>query len=250
MFGPAQSVTVLTHRIEGPINLGALCRAMANTGFRNLRFSGHLEATDPDARRFAVHAGNVLDGAQKCDSFANLIEGFDRLYGFSPREPWPEGRVLDLDGFLGRFEADTEAGMSVGLLFGNEAHGLENRHLAYCDAYVALPTSSEFPSLNLAQAVLVVLWELRRRHKSANPTPACCRKVAGPEKKAVLLDNIRGFMDDFELLNPQNPEHIWQEVAPIFKTRDWGPRELELLHVLFNKARARYTALKKKAPEP
>ena len=51
---------VLLHEVEGPINLGAICRAMANTGFSKLRYCGRLDGKASATARFAVHASNIL----------------------------------------------------------------------------------------------------------------------------------------------------------------------------------------------
>lgn len=257
MFG---ETVVLLYEVEGPFNLGAVCRAMANTGFLDLRYSGRLAGNESGAYRFAVHAGQILSNAQKHDNLDGLIADRDVVYGFSPRNPWDDGNGLDLDGFLSHYKQEASAGRRIGLLFGNEKRGLENAQLARCTRRVALPTSKVYVSMNLAQAALVVLWELHRnfgiapaeeRVEQAPVAPVEAtvspQDAAGAEQVGVMLDNLHRFMETIHFLNPQNPQHVWEEFQTLFQSRRWRERELTLLNALFGKARARYLAEVKKS---
>ena len=238
---------VLLHQVEGPVNLGSVCRAMANTGFANLAFSGDLQGDEGEARKFALHAVSILEGARKCSTLDGLTDGLDVVFGFSPRAPWPDGRNLDLDAFHTRFAQGLAAGLSQGLLFGNEARGLRNKDLATCHYRVALPTHEGYASMNLAQAVLVVLWEILRRQEAGLQTAgAPDLDRANPKQMTALLNNIHDFLATIEFLNPQNPDHIWQEVMPLFKARQWTQREVTLLHAVFAKGRSRYRAMQRR----
>lgn len=273
---------VLLHQVTGPVNLGFICRAMRNTGFNNLRITGPLSGEEPEANKFAVHADDLLTAMETRSSLEDLVSGMDSVYGFSPRSPWDDGRNLDLPGFLTEVTADLAAGRRIGLLFGNEANGLTNDDLAFCRYRVALPTDPVYTSMNLAQAVLVILWEIRsglihEREPLASLTSADTpaaetvqapnlgnREVgtqpdlggtarigsgpdtASPEERAALITKVRHFAETFALLNPQNPEHIWREIRIIFESRDWSSRELQLLLALFNKSSARYQSLQNK----
>lgn len=235
---------VLLHEIEGPVNLGSVCRAMANTGFQRLRFSGLLEKDDFEARKYAVHARDILDLAEHAADLDGLINGLDVVFGFSPRRPQEDGHNLTLDQFHEHYEKAQSQGKQIGLMFGNEARGLTNQQLAWCHFRVSLPTHETYASMNLAQAVLVVLWEISRTNvcQDIEAPP----DIAGPAEHKVLLENLRGFLDEMAFLNPQNPEHLWQEIVPIFRNREWTAREMTLLHGIFGKCKSRHKALKKK----
>ncbi len=239
-------VWVLLHETEGAINLGSVCRAMANTNFEQLRFSGALNHRDGDAQKFAVHAKDRLRLAQKCADFQELTTDLDVLFGFTPRRPWDDGRNLDLDHFHQRFEEARKVGQRIGLLFGNERRGLTNDQLAYCEYRVALPTGPAYQSMNLAQAVLVVLWELFRHDAEPAQVGALDEAQASGPEKLALLNNLRGFLDTIGFLNPQNADHLWRELVPLFKARSWRKRELTLLHAIFGKGQSRYRALQRK----
>ncbi len=146
--------------MEGPVNLGFIARAMANTGFSSLAYTGELSKDHEDALKYAVHADDILLSAAHAETFEQLTSNSDVIIGFAPRAPFSTPN-LDFD-HLKDFVTDTmNKGLSVGLLFGNEAHGLSNEELSVCAEIVSLPTNSEYSSMNLAQAVLIALWELK-----------------------------------------------------------------------------------------
>lgn len=243
MLDNQKHTRVLLHLVEGPVNLGAVCRAMANTGFGSLRFTGELSQDEGQARKFALHARPILDHAKKYEELEAMVADHHVVFGFTPRNPWEDGRGLSMDGFLVEYGKARAANQSVGLLFGNEARGLQNEHLVHCHWRVSLPTHSDYASMNLAQAVLVVLWELARARqgglgKLAQEQP----ELIGPEEKRQLLANIQSFLETIEFLNPQNPDHLWAEIFAMFNNRDWTQRELTLLHAMFGKGRSRYLA--------
>lgn len=246
---PHDAFRILLHQIEGPVNLGAIARAMANSGFSHLFWTGPLAAEHPEAQKFAVHAKNLLRADRHVADFQGLIQSADVIFGFSPRAPWPDGRNLGIDAFLDELNTCLAAGKRPGLLFGNEAHGLANEHLAHCHFRVSLPTDDAYQSMNLSQAVLVVLWEIRRRLGSTQQTRAQPVPIDN-QAKAVLLKNLHQFVEAMEFLNPQNPDHLWQELLAIFHTRDWSSREAQILNSLFSKAASRYRALRKKTDQP
>jgi len=239
---------VLLYGIEGPINLGSICRAMANTGFRTLRFHGELKGTEKEVRNFAVHAKDILRASERCEDLDDLLTGREVIFGFTPRNPWEDGKGLDMDGFHEIFARALAEERQIGLLFGNEKRGLENAQLARCTYRVALPTSESYASMNLAQAVLVALWELRRRHDATHSQVGQAPpEWVDPEAKTVLMANIREFLDEIAFFNPQNPDLIWNEIQAMLGGRDWRPRELELLHAIFGKAHSRYRWARREA---
>lgn len=238
-------VWVLLHRIEGPVNLGFICRAMANTGFSRLRFTGPLDGSEADAQRFAVHARPMLQSAVRCESLAQLQRNLTRVYGFSPRAPWDDGRNLSMDGFLVQAQRDLAAGHRLGLLFGNEAHGLDNEALSICNYRVCLPAVSDYVSMNLAQAVMVTLWELMR-HTSEADARGKAATLATVDEKARLADRCLEFAAAMDFTGSQNPQGIEREFRGLFHRRDWTEREIQLLMGLFAKGRTRYQALLKK----
>lgn len=232
-------IKVILSRIEGPVNLGFIARAMANTGFSNLAYSGDIDSTDEEALKYAVHADNILQSSLQAENFESLIADSDIVIGFSPRDPYTNGS-LEFDDLKEYVQTCLKDGLSIGLLFGNEASGLDNIELAACAKRVSLPTCSDYVSMNLAQAVLVVLWELKKVVKQKSDS----KEYASREILNILSEKTKDYLHLIEYLNKQNPDHIWQEVRQIIESKKLTSREAEILISIVGKSIIRYNHLK------
>lgn len=151
---------------EGPANIGMIARTMKNFGFSRLVLV-RPNLTE-ESYSYAVHAKDVLDNAIVLEGFDEALELFDLTVGTTgkpgarfipyraPIYPWELRETLK--GYTGR----------VGLFFGRESIGLKNEELERLDITVTIPTSEDYPVMNLAQAVAVILYELSK----ARPEPS------------------------------------------------------------------------------
>ena len=141
-------------------NIGAVCRAMKNMGLRDLAIAAPRADTDwAEARKIATHADDVLAARRTFPRVEDAIAdcglvfgttarpGLYREHARTPREWAP--RILTA-------AADTP----VALVFGPEDRGLSNEELTPCNHFIRIPSSPDYPSLNLAQSVMVIAYEL------------------------------------------------------------------------------------------
>jgi TrmH family RNA methyltransferase len=196
----APAVVLVRPREEG--NVGAAARAMANMGLERLILVEPAAALGNVARAFAVGAGDVLQACVRAPDLRQALAPFQRVVATtSTRDrvqaaPWIGPRELPE-----RLAADP-AGTLTALVFGPEVGGLTNEELAMADLIVTIPCSPRQPTLNLAQAVLVLAYELHqarlagvRAHGEAAP-PATSAEVDGLfDQLAALLRRI-GFERD------------------------------------------------------
>jgi len=195
---------VVLCRAEEGGNVGSACRAMKTMGFSRLVLAGCPDY-DPDrVRMMAVHAFDVYEGAERVDDLASALSGFSLSSGFTRRRG--ERRKAfshSLDGFAAFVLGDAEGGGGrageggVALVFGNERTGLTDAELGLCSLAVHIPSSDAFPSLNLAQAVQVACYELRRRaigERDGRPAPVSRAEVeASVSRIAAHLKDIGFF---------------------------------------------------------
>lgn len=138
---------------------------MKTMGFSRLAIAGRILDLDVEKIRFmSVHALDVFDNAQRCESLAEAVEECALSVGVTRRS----GKRRKYSSFLPEEIAarilsfPTDDNRSVALVFGNEEHGLTNEELSVCDAAVHIPSDETFPSLNLSHAVQVITYTLRR----------------------------------------------------------------------------------------
>jgi TrmH family RNA methyltransferase len=209
---------------ERPANVAAACRAMKNMGLGRLVLVNPPHGLDqPDARGLAYGAWDVLDGATTAARLAEAVSECSLVVGTCGR-PGPDDwtpRRLALEG------AARAAGGRVALVFGPESRGLRNEDLARCDLRVRIPSHESQPSLNLAQAVLIVAYEIFVSGLAYAPQPAPPRATAGELERA--LDALRAGLLGLGYLNPQNPDAILAELRGWLARAGPTPREVELL---------------------
>jgi len=170
-------------------NVGAVPRVMNNFGFTDLRIVGSIPQEED--YYVAVHSREILESARVCATLAEAAEGCDRLVALSRRR----GKMKRVD-FLPWNLAEyvhSYPNLRIGLVFGRETYGLKDEEADLCHHRAYIPTAPHFPSLNLAQAVAVVLYEVfkgGRREAMVKTTPA------DPEQLAQASDFLRRVLTD------------------------------------------------------
>ncbi|MGE0639570.1 MAG: RNA methyltransferase [Thermoanaerobaculia bacterium] len=146
-------------RPQEPGNIGAVARAMANTGLSELHLVEPAAALDDTAFAFAMHAHPILLQARRHDSLADALAGFDFVVGTASMRDrgWSQETATPRE-LPQRLAA--RGASRVALLFGSEVSGLSSEELARAALLVSIPAAPANPTLNLAQAVLIVAHEL------------------------------------------------------------------------------------------
>lgn len=150
-------------------NIGAAARAMLNFGLSHLRL---VEPRDgwPNPRAVAMAsgaAGRVLDHAGIFGDVATAAGDCGFLFATTARGRELTKSVMTPEAAMAHARELIGRGERVGVLFGPERAGLENDDLARASAVISVPVNPEFPSLNLAQAVLLCAYEWRKQDPDA-----------------------------------------------------------------------------------
>lgn len=189
-----------------PGNVGATARAMKNMGLAELVLVRPKEFPSEEATVRASQAADLLERARVTDTIAAAIEGCGFVLGTSARPRSANWTVLDPRA-AARRAIDESARRPVAVLFGGERNGLSNDDLAACHALLNVPADPLYESLNLAQAVQIVTWELRMaagaepRRLAAEAPPATAEQVANLHAHlAVVLPQI-GFIGERNIAN-------------------------------------------------
>ena len=156
-------------------NIGAAARALANLGYGRLEIVRPAE--DPrgaEAQRMAVHATALLDAAKVHERLDGALSGAQTVVGTTARSGKQRKPHWRIDALAEQLLAHGDPG-ELAFVFGREDHGLSDDDLDRCTHLVYLPAEETQPSFNLAQALLLVAWELRR----ADLDPAGGRTNAG-----------------------------------------------------------------------
>jgi len=191
MLNPDRLTVVLVSP-RNPLNIGAAARAMANFGFSNLVVVAPYEPHWREAKS-AVGAEKLLEEARCTPSLAEAIADCTLVLGTAaPTRRRPEQPVVSLPDLVPIVQQEISRGGRVALVFGPEKRGLTRQDLSYCHVLLEIPTDPRQPSMNLAQAVAVCLYELSvpRSDPAQTHQPAAATRapdfVSAPSRQSDL----------------------------------------------------------------
>jgi len=171
-------IRIVLCRPSHPGNIGSAARAMKTMGLTDLRLVTPERYPAKEATWMATNAGDVLEKAVVHENLLDAIRDCTASFAMSARGREWSPQVLDVRTAAAKA---VEIDGPIAFVFGNEMAGLTNDEMFACQHLVHIPASREFSSLNLAQAVQVVAYEL---HLAVDPTIPFARV----EKQATVED--------------------------------------------------------------
>ena len=190
-------------------NIGAAARAMLNFGLERMRVVSPRDGwPSPQAVALASGAGRVLDAAQIYENVQGAVNDCEYVYATTARGRELAKPVFTPEAAMQDARARMAAGQRVAVLFGPERAGLENDDITRANAIITVPVNPDFPSLNLAQCVLLLGYEWRRQ---TAPAQAVVQHMArtqwanGAEVEA-LGDHFESRLSDAGFFYP--PEKV------------------------------------------
>ncbi len=226
-------LTIVLVEPQSPGNIGMVCRAMANFGCTSLRLVNPCQHLHPEARKFAVSAADLLGQAEIFPDLASSLADCQGAMAATRRPGRLRGELTDLTALPQRLTA-YPAGSRIALVFGREDSGLTSEEVAQCTHAVSIATAA-FGSLNLAQAVIVFLYELSRN--PAQPESPQATGLPGElplGRLEGLFTQMEGTLERIAFLNPAAPAGVMNSLRRIFQRAQLDERELELLRGMWS----------------
>ena len=227
------NIVLVFNRPQDPVNIAASVRVMKNMGVKQLRLV-KPEAYDPWRVEGVAHGTrDIVQAIQHYDTLPDALADCVKVAAFAgkrraskwlmatPRELAPIALAAAADG-------------PVALLFGQEDHGLPNDALDLAHILVTIPTT-EHSSLNLAQAVMVALYELHVAAGDATRTLAPPRKDAPPPTHLEweqALANIEESLTAIRFFRTRNVDHIMRTTRSLLARAEPNARELTLVRAM------------------
>ncbi len=163
-------------------NVGAIARAMKNFQLNDLFLVNPCEIGDECFRR-AKHGKDIVENATHAESLEAAITGLDFIVGTSGIASKSHKRHLRRNltpKELAQKMSDIEG--TVGILFGRENYGLYNSELELCDNVVTIPSSSDYPVLNISHAASIIFYEIFQVHVEEREV----KEASGFEKDKMM----------------------------------------------------------------
>lgn len=225
---------------QNPINVGTVMRAMKNMGLSRLSLVD-APAMDWDKTQISAHrTQEMLETTKHFASMEQAIAGSHIAYGFTARERSQTWQSLDLELAATQMLELARAGHNICLVFGREQSGLSNEELEHCAVKVCIPTS-EYSSLNLAQAVLLASYELARgvRLGAQKVESTTVDIQSGTHQYATLQDRERlqgackAALEQIGYFKSLAPNSVLHKFRQIMNRVDLSREEVDLLLGMF-----------------
>jgi TrmH family RNA methyltransferase len=228
------SIITVLHEPQDLVNIAHVVRAMKNFGFRDLRL---VAPRDYEAHRIEGIAHQTHDLLRRVVLYESLepaIADCVHVVGCTARGRSAKRNLQRPRGAADEILQAAEAG-PVALLFGREDKGLSNEDLDRCHRIVTIPTDPGYASLNLAHAVVVMLYELALARGDEERAFKAPRRQAG----AATVEEIERFFVDaeqalqaIEFFKVRDREHIMRTVREIVHRVPLDEREAKLLRAM------------------
>lgn len=198
-----------------PENIGSVARAMDNMGLNSLIL---VEPKNCDQDRILKPAtGSSAQLIKDMEVYGDLKEAlapFHYVVGTTTRTGYLRPTMTQPRRLAEHLVSISQENR-VAILFGREDSGLTNEQLYLCHTIATIPTA-RFPSLNLAQAVMIIAYELFMA--GLNPEPRSVPRLANKFELEGMYDHIWSVLKKIGFLNPQNPGH-WMVYVRRFLSR-------------------------------
>ncbi len=205
------NIAVVLFRPKYPENIGSVARACLNMG------CGQIILVDPWNWNFdkalplaTHHARHLLEGITIYPTLAEALAPFSFSYGTTARTGGWRKSIQTPEEAAPRIIAQRNEGGHIAIVFGPEDKGLTNDETDLCNQLLTIPTTDNLTSLNLSQAVMVVLYECFKK-SLAKPF-----KIAGypkerfinTEEREILFTQMRETLIDIDYLKQDNPDYF------------------------------------------
>lgn len=218
------SLTVILVQPRFPENVGMVARACANMGVARIIVVAPERWDMDKAAPLATGKGlDVLRNAAFTDTLEEALAGHTVAFGATARTGgWRQG-VMPPRNAAARLAELTADGDRAALVFGSEDRGLENSDIALCTGLVTIPTVPVASSLNLAQAVLIVLYECftasleHAYHPNRMPRGRKQSRQASIDEQEKLFASLREALVNLDFLPGDNPDWFMQPLRRFFR---------------------------------
>jgi tRNA (cytidine32/uridine32-2'-O)-methyltransferase len=229
---PFNNIRIVLVETSHPGNIGSTARAMKVMGFTDLVLVAPKQFPDSHATALASGADDILASARVVDTLEEALADVRLAVAASARSrsyPWP---MLTPTQAAETLMNESQAA-TVALVFGHERAGLSNEQLQMCQFHTAIASNPDYPALNLAQAVQVFTYEMRRVVESGF-TPACPKETVYATVADIehLFSHLQTVLNDMRFLSENNPSLAMMRLKRLLQRTRLEEVEVKLLRGL------------------
>jgi len=236
-MGPSfkpENIAVILVEPSHPGNVGAVARAMVNMGVNDLRIVGNCDCEDRDAIKFASNAQHLLKDARHFSNFPEAIKDIQIVVGTSARQR-KKLHVSTSSHEISNQLFPIPEHVRIAIVFGRERTGLTNEEMSCCNEWIFIPTYGESNSLNLAQAVIVILYELSKNYGISHNVVLSEPNPASSESLEGLKQHLFQVLNEVRYIRKGKEGSLWESFSGLLGRAKPDDREVRMLRGFFNK---------------
>ena len=228
-------------RTSHPGNVGSAARAIKTMGFSALHLvepAYEYMARKAEAISLSSGAFDVLEAAQNHETMLEALGESQLVFGLTARDREFGPPAISLHEAVSMASSAVVANKPVSFVFGTERTGLDNEDLKHCTHRVWIDANPSYPSLNLAQAMMIVAYSMRQglmkelaidssapESLASNNAP----ELADPSAIAAMLEHWQQGLEAIDYLNPENPKKLMPRLQSLFARAALQKEEIDLL---------------------
>lgn len=231
---PLGSLIVVLDEPQNIVNIAGVVRAMNNMGVRHLRLVRPAEFNAWRIEGIAHRSRNIVENVVMFDSLADAVADATFVVGTSARARTAQRNYARPREIASHIASRPEKG-PVAILFGREDRGLSNEALDLCQAVAIIPTDAEFSSLNLAQACLILLYEVFLAARDGDEALPRGRRSIGPAAGSDLEEMygaLEAGLDRIEFFKARQPEAVLRTLRTMLSRADLDLHEARLIRAI------------------
>ena len=224
-------------RTSHPGNVGSAARALKTMGFHELHLVNpvyqHM-AKKAEAISLSSGAFDVLEGSQNHESLIHAVGDSQLVFGLTTRDREFGPPAIPLSQAIQMAANAAIKQTSVSFVFGTERTGLDNEDLKHCTHRVWIDANPDYPSLNLAQAMMIVTYSMRQGLMDAlsikpENLMSATSDLADQMAISAMLEHWQQGLEAIGYLDPANPKKLMPRLQALFARSGLHKEEIDLL---------------------
>ncbi len=222
-------IRIVLCQTSHPGNIGSTARAMKTMGLSRLYLVRPKHFPDGEAKSLAVNAADLLDTAVVTQTLEEALADCQFVIGVSGKQRSRSQQVITVREAAAEVK-NIAAHQEVALVFGTEMSGLSNEEADRCHMLATIPANPEYTSLNLAQAVQIMCYELRMAittgelHYQKKPA-----ELASQQDLERFYEHMREVLEQIGYINPRAPKKLFERLRRLYGRTRLEKEEVNLL---------------------
>lgn len=226
-----ENIRIVLVNTSHPGNIGAAARAMKTMGLRHLTLIQPAMFPSGNATAMAAGADDVLAEATVVDSLKTAIADCELVLGTSARLRRLQWTLLTPDKAAARVKHAASTA-KVAIVFGHEQSGLANHELQMCHYHINIPGNPEYNVLNLAQAVQIICYEVKKAYLEEKDIPEEFTPDEGyatAEATQQFYDHLHKTLLDIKFYPDGQPRQVMSRLRRLFQRARLDTMEVRIL---------------------